>query len=147
MKMTEFRSRQPLNDDDFAAIRRNVMTTIRARSERRLFPIVMRFALAAAVIIAIGIALVPRRTATPATVVTRKPSTVVASAPPEQVVGPVPVEQPITRVPHRPRHHRTPHIELARQNIRVEFRTSDPDIRIIWIASQTPRTTTTGGNS
>jgi hypothetical protein len=147
MKMTEFRSRQPLNDDDFAAIRHNVMTSIAARSERRFFPVVMRFALAAAVVIAIGIALVPRRTATPATVVTGKPSTVVASAPPEQVLAPVPVEQPITRVAHRLRHHRTPHIELVHQNIRVEFRTSDPDVRIIWIASQTPRTTTTGGNS
>ena len=65
MKMTGFRSQQPLNDDDFAAIRRNVMTAIAARGERRLFPIVMRFALAAAVIVAIGIALVPRRAATP----------------------------------------------------------------------------------
>lgn len=161
MKMTEFRSQQPLNDDDFAAIRRNVMTTIAARSERRFLPIVIRFALAAAVVIAIGIALVPKHRSAQVTQqlsnrVTHQPSS--------------PATQPITRQPGnpatrqlsnlatqqlikatrqpapRPRHHRAPQIELAKQNIRVEFRTSDPDVRIIWIASQTPNTTT-GGKS
>lgn len=150
MKMTGFRSQQPLNDDDFAAIRRNVMTAIAARNERRLFPIVMRFAIAAAVIVAIGIALVPRRAATPAAGTPAKRPIVIASAPaaapaPAPIVAPVTTQPPITRVAHRPRQHRAPHIELARQNIRVEFRTSDPDVRIIWIASQTP--TTTGGKS
>ncbi|HEX9460920.1 MAG TPA: hypothetical protein VGA84_17345 [Thermoanaerobaculia bacterium] len=148
MKMTWFRSQQPLNDDDFAAIRRNVMTAIAARNERRLFPIVMRFAIAAAVIVAISIALVPRRAATPAAAAPAKRTVVIASAPapaPAPIVAPVTTQPPITRVAHRPRQHRAPHIELARQNIRVEFRTSDPDVRIIWIASQTP--TTTGGKS
>ena len=149
MKMTGFRSQQPLNDDDFAAIRRNVMTAIAARNERRLFPIVMRFAIAAAVIVAIGIALVPRRAATPAAATTTKHPAVIASAapapPPAPIVAPVTTQPPITRVAHRPRQHRSPHIELARQNIRVEFRTSDPDVRIIWIASQTPPQT--GGKS
>jgi len=150
MKMTGFRSQQPLNDDDFAAIRRNVMTTIAARNERRLFPIaipiVMRVAIAAAVIVAIGIALVPRRAATPAAATPAKRTAVIATTPePAPVVVPVTKHPPITHVAHRPRQHRAPHIELARQNIRVEFRTSDPDVRIIWIASQTP--TPTGGKS
>lgn len=148
MKMSGFRSQQPLNDDDFAAIRRNVMTAIAARNERRLFPIVMRFAIAAAVIVAIGIALVPRRAATPAAATPAKRPVVIASAPapaPAPIVAPVTTQPPITRVAHRPRQHREPHIELARQNIRVEFRTSDPDVRIIWIASQTPPQT--GGKS
>jgi hypothetical protein len=156
MKMTEFRSRQPLNDDDFAAIRRNVMTTIAAKKERRLFPIVMRFALAAAVVVAIGIALVPRRRGT-------QPTQQLSSRATQQPIIHQPVmQQPITRQPGnlatqqltnptrlpilRRHHHRTPHIELAKQNIRVEFRTSDPDVRIIWIANQTPYTTT-GGKS
>ncbi len=148
MKMTGFRSQQPLNDDDFAAIRRNVMTAIAARNERRLFPIVMRFAIAAAVIVAIGIALVPRRAATPAAAAPAKRTVIIASTPapaPAPIVAPVTTQPPITRVAHRPRQHRAPHVELARQNIRVEFRTSDPDVRIIWIASQTPPQT--GGKS
>jgi hypothetical protein len=148
MNMTGFRSQQPLNDDDFAAIRSNVMTEIAARNKRRLFPIVMRFALAAAVIVAIGIALFPRRTPTPAAASHAKRTVVIASAPvpaPVPIVAPVTTQPPIARVAHRPRRQRSPHIELARQNIRVEFRTSDPDVRIIWIASQTPPQT--GGKS
>lgn len=148
MNMTGFRSQQPLNDDDFAAIRRNVMTAVAARNKRRLFPIVMRFALAAAVIVAIGIALVPRRAATPAAATPSKRTVVIASAPvqaPVSVIAPVTTQPPIARVAHRPRRHLSPHIELARQNIRVEFRTLDPDVRIIWIASQTPPQT--GGKS
>jgi len=148
MKMTGFRSQQPLNDDDFAAIRRNVMTAMAARNERRLFPIVMRYAIAAAVIVAIGIALVPRHASKPAAATPPKRSVVIASAPapaPAPIVTPVTSQPPIARVAHRPRQHRAPHIELAHQNIRVEFRTSDPDVRIIWIASQTPPQT--GGKS
>lgn len=163
MKMTEFRSRQALTDDDFAAIRRNVMTTIAARRERRFFPIVMRFALAAAVVIAIGMTLIPRHRGTQATQqlssrATKQPSTLAMQQPITRQLGNLTTQQPINPGPqqlsnlatqqpaHRPRHHRTPQIELAKQNIRVEFRTSDPDVRIIWIASQTPNTTT-GGKS
>ena len=47
MNMNEFRATQPLTEEDFVAIRRNVMTAIAARNQRRLFPIVMRFAIAA----------------------------------------------------------------------------------------------------
>ena len=142
MKMIEFRPRQPLNDDDFKTIRRNVMKNIAARRERQFFPVALRFALAAAAVVAIVIALVPHR---PAPVAITKPAALIATAPMLTVVAPVAVEQPVRHMTHRPRHHRTPHIELAHQNIRVEFRTSDPDIRIIWIASQTPNTT--GGKS
>jgi negative regulator of sigma E activity len=165
MKMTEFRSQQPLNDDDFAAIRRNVMTTIAKRNERRFLPMVMRFALAAAVVIAIGVALVPRHPSNRATQqrsnqATQQPN--LATHPPvipaTHLAGNPATGQPgnqttqqlsnlATQQPApRPRHHRAPPIELAKQNIRVEFRTSDPDVRIIWIASQTPNTTT-GGKS
>jgi len=149
MKMTGFRSQQPLTDDDFKSIRRNVMTTIAARRERRLFPMVMRFALAAAAVVGIVIALIPhRQTAPTATVVTSaQPPVVIPVAPAPVTVAPVAIAQASRPVAHRPRHRRTPpHIELAHQNIRVEFRTSDPDIRIIWIASQTPNTTS-GGKS
>ncbi len=148
MKMTGFRSQQPLSDSDFKSIRRNVMTTIAARRERRFFPIVMRFAIATAVVVAIVIALIPHRQAAPTAMVvkTTPPPVVVPVAPAPVTVAPVAITQVIQPVAHRPRHRRTtPHIELAHQNIRVEFRTSDPDVRIIWIASQTPNTT--GGKS
>ena len=56
MNMNEFRSKQPLSEEDFVAIRRNVMTTIATR--KRFFPIAVRFAFAAAVVIALGVAVV-----------------------------------------------------------------------------------------
>jgi hypothetical protein len=144
MKMTEFRSKQPLSDDDFAAIRANVMNAIAARNERRWIPLLMRLAVAAAVVIAIGITFVSRRPqSTP--VVVKKPAIVLETPhpPPPTEAAAVVTPQPIVRVAHRPKHHPTQHPQY--QNIRMEFRTSDPDVRIIWIASQTP--TTTGGNS
>jgi hypothetical protein len=148
MKMTEFRSRQPLSDDDFAVIRRNVMTTIAARKERRFLPLMMRFALAAAVVIAIGLSFIVRRPAPPAANAIRKPATVI-TATPAPVVASVTIPLPVTTVAHRT-HHRRAHSPsvfavATQQNIRVEFRTSDPDVRIIWIANQTPNTT--GGKS
>jgi hypothetical protein len=146
MNVNEFRSKQPLSEEDFAAIRRNVMTAIAAR--KPFFPIAMRLAFAVAVVIAIGIAFIAKRPARPAietvkqpVVIEKAPVAVAAVAPP-----------PVTRVvAHHPRHRRMTHpraeyASATPQNIRVEFRTSDPDVRIIWIASQTP-STTTGGKS
>jgi hypothetical protein len=145
MNMKKFRSTQPLTEEDFVAIRRNVMTTIAAR--KRFFPIAMRFAFAAAVVIAIGIAFVARRPA-PVTETVRQP--LIVAKPPVVIAAVVP--PPVTRVVahHRPHRRATPpraqYASATPQNIRVEFRTSDPDVRIIWIASQTS-STTTGGKS
>lgn len=146
MNMNEFRSKQPLREEDFAAIRRNVMTAIAAR--KRFLPIAMRFAFAAAVVIAIGVAFVVKRPA-PVAIETVKQPVVIKNAP---IAVATVVTPPATRVvAHHPRHRRAtrPRAQYAsttQQNIRVEFRTSDPDVRIIWIASQTP-STTTGGKS
>jgi antitoxin (DNA-binding transcriptional repressor) of toxin-antitoxin stability system len=146
MNMNEFRSTQPLREEDFAAIRRNVMTAIAAR--KRFFPIAIRFAFAAAVVIAIGVAFLARRPA-PIVIESVKQPLVVAK-PPVAIVTVAP--PPIARiVAHHPRHRQATHsraqyASATPQNIRVEFRTSDPDVRIIWIASQTP-STTTGGKS
>ena len=145
MKMTEFRSQQPLGEDDFASIRRNVITKIAARN--RFFPIAMRFAIAAVVVIAIGVSFLARRPAPPVVQTIKRP--VIETAP---IAVATIAPPPVTRVAaHHRRHRRTihPRAEYAaasQQNIRVEFRTSDPDVRIIWIASQTP-STTTGGKS
>jgi hypothetical protein len=143
MNMNEFRSKQPLSEDDFAAIRRNVMTAIATR--KRFFPFAMRFAFAAVVVIAIGLAFVLRRPT--ASVIATKP---VVTKPPIVVatIAPPPVLRVVAHHLHRRRgpHPRAQYAASPQQNIRVEFRTSDPDVRIIWIASQTP-STTTGGKS
>ncbi len=149
MKMTEYRSQQPLSDDDFASIRRNVISAIAEQKERRFLPMMLQFALAASVVIAVASILFAHRPAPPVSITTRQLSNPATQQPQIQPQ----VQQPqltapvtVVRVTHRPRRHQTaPHIELVQQNIRVEFRTSDPDVRIIWIASQTP--TPTGGKS
>jgi len=147
MKMNEFRSQQPLSEEDFGAIRRNVMTTIAAR--KRFLPIAMRFAIAAIVVIAIGVGFVARRPASPVVITVKKPA--IKKAPIATVIATV-APPPVTPVAvHHPRHHRATHprAEYAaaiQPNMRVEFRTSEPDVRIIWIASQTP-STTSGGKS
>ena len=141
MNMNEFRSKQPLSEEDFVAIRLNVMSEIAAR--KPFFPIAMRFALAAAAVIAIGVAFIVKRPE-PVAIETMKQKAPIAVA---TVTTP-----PATRVvAHHPRHRRATHpraqyASTTQQNIRLEFRTSDPDVRIIWIASQTP-STTTGGKS
>lgn len=150
MNMNEFRSKQPLSEDDFAAIRRNVMTTIAARNQRRFLPIAMRLAFAAAVVIAIGVTFIAKRPAPKAIEIVKQP--VVIEKAPITVATVAPPHVPVTRViAHHPHHRRATHpraeyASTTPQNIRVEFRTSDPDVRIIWIASQTP-STTSGGKS
>jgi len=146
MNMNEFRSRQPLSEEDFAAIRRNVMSSIAAR--KTFFPIARRFAFAAAVVIAIGVVFIVKRPA-PAAIETVKQPVVIEKTPVAIATVAAP---PATRVvAHHQRHRRAMHpraqyASTTQPNIRVEFRTSDPDVRIIWIASQTP-STTTGGKS
>jgi hypothetical protein len=144
MKMTEFRSRQPLSEDDFAAIRRNVVTTIAAR--KRFFPVAMRFAVAMVVMIAIGVAFVVRRPAPPVVIMVKKP--VIVKAPIAiAVIAPPPVTPVAAHRPRRRRaiHPRAEYAAATQPDIRLELRTSDPDVRIIWIASNTP--TSTGGKS
>lgn len=146
MNMNEFRSRQPLSEEDFVAIRRNVMSEIAAR--KSFLPIAMRFALAVAVVIAIGIAVIVKRPA-PVVIETVKQPVLIEKAP--VAVATVATPSVAHVVSHHPRHRRATHpraryASATPQNIRVEFRTSDPDVRIIWIASQTP-STTTGGKS
>jgi hypothetical protein len=167
MKMTEFRSTQPLSDDDLAAIRANVMTTIGAQNKRSGIPLLVRLAVAALLVIAIGISFVARRqTATsmvasnphvarPARVTPAPPQvnttveTACAALPPAAVqsakssIPKAAVVHFATHAIYRPKHRPPQNPEY--QTIRMEIRTPDPDVRIIWIANQTP--TTTGGNS
>ncbi len=170
MKMTEFRSTQPLSDDDLAAVRANVMAKIGAQNQRRGVPLFVRLAIAALLVIAIGISFVARRQS-PNSLVTSNPHVVspiitthVAPAatqvnaavetarvalPPTAIqsakssIPKAAPRQPVARAVYRTKHHPPQHPEY--QTIRMEIRTPDPDVRIIWIANQTP--TTTGGNS
>jgi hypothetical protein len=167
MKMTEFRSTQPLSDDDLSAIRANVMARIGAQNNRRGIPLFVRLAIAALLVIAVGISFVARRQ-TPSSLVASNPhivrprrgtpaaphvnttiETARAALPPNAVQStkssmPKPAtSQPVVRAVYRPKHRPPQHPEY--QTIRMEIRTPDPDVRIIWIANQTP--TTTGGNS
>jgi hypothetical protein len=158
MKMTEFRSTHPLSDDELASIRASVLSTIAARKARRWMPIVVRFAIAAAVIVVIGIAVRQGRGmrdegsraitvhASPvATPLANKPAvieTVRVAIPPAASIS---TPRPIAHAVYRPEHRPLPHPEY--QTIRMEIRTADPDVRIIWIANQKNATTTTGGNS
>jgi hypothetical protein len=164
MKMTEFRSTQPLTDDDLAAIRANVMARVSAQSQRRGIPLFVRFAIAALLVIAIGISFVVRRE-TPASIATINRHVAIHTTPMAPVTAtieaarvaapPNPVQsaksslpkaiasQPVARAIYRPKHR--PLVNPEYQTIRMEIRTPDPDVRIIWIANQTP--TTTGGKS
>jgi hypothetical protein len=163
MKMTEFRSTQPLSDDDLAAIRANVMTKIGAQNNRRGIPLFARLAIAALLVIAVGISVIVRRQTMPSIVASNPhvaktpapsqlnktietarvalPTTPVQSA--KSSIPKAPAKQPVARAIYRPK--RRPPQNPEYQTIRMEIRTPDPDVRIIWIANQTP--TTTGGNS
>jgi len=163
MKMTEFRSKQPLTEDDLTAIRANVMVKIGAQNQRRGLPLFVRLAVGALLVIAIGISFVARRS-TPTSLASNKPHVVTPVKTPhvnttiETARAALPsnavqsakssmpkstAPQPAARAVYRPKYHPLHHPEY--QTIRMEIRTPDPDVRIIWIANQTP--TTTGGNS
>ncbi len=157
MKMTEFRSTHPLTDDDLAAIRGNVMAKVSAQNNRRGIPLFARLAIAALLVIAVGISFVVRRPVPPS-IVARTPAALQVNKPIETAraaqqsitvqsakssIPKAPAKQPVARAIYRPKHRPPQNPEY--QTIRMEIRTSDPDVRIIWIANQTP--TTTGGNS
>jgi cell division protein FtsN len=163
MKMTEFRSTHPLTDEDLAAIRANVMTKVSAQNNRRGIPLFVRLAIAALLVIAVGISFIVRQQTAPSIAasnpqVVRPPvapqvNTTIATARAAMPSIPVqaakssipraPAKQPVARAIYRPKHRPPQNPEY--QTIRMEIRTPDPDVRIIWIANQTP--TTTGGNS
>lgn len=172
MKMTEFRSTHPLSDDDLAAIRANVMAKISTQSRFRGIPLFVRLAIAALLVIAIGISFIARRQS-PNSLVTSKPHVVTpvitphvapAASPVNAAVEtaraalpPSPVQsakssipkaaphQPVARAIYRSKPKHRPLQNPEYQTIRMEIRTPDPDVRIIWIANQTP--STTGGKS
>jgi hypothetical protein len=161
--MTEFRSTQPLSDDELSAIRANVMVKVGSQNQRHGIPLFVRLAIATLLVIAIGVSFIARRQTPPSQVANNPhvvtpvmtpqvtttietaraalPSTAIQSA--KSSIPKAAPRPPIARAIYRPKHRVPQNPEY--QTIRMEIRTPDPDVRIIWIANQTP--TTTGGNS
>jgi hypothetical protein len=131
--MNDFRGPLPLNDRDFAEVRRNVLAKIEKR------PPVIGWMLAAAAAIALVFILVPREhVRTPShRLQARKavqPPPVVA--PPQ--LAPVQIAEPVKKPKHKPE----PQPQLVAdkgappsdEEIRMNIQTADPNVRIIWIA-------------
>lgn len=144
----EFRADHPLTDDDFASIRRAVVNEIHS-PERRPASTFLKPAIATAVVVVLVVAAlvlshpwpaapIASRTSPPVAVRHATPPVVVKAPPPEAEVAAVP-ETP-TR-PARPHHtHRSQAAPAAlvatveQEPITIQLQTSNPDIRIIWIA-------------
>jgi cytoskeletal protein RodZ len=149
----------PLTDRDFANVRKSVMAAIETRQARRVWTIrAMRLAFAV-LVLAAGAWWMIRPTAVPAIAPPNSIAPQTAQAPnnttppplqqletPQQPAAPSLVA---TRDQHhnrttwtasRRQHHQTPVHEIATltEPLRLELRTDDPDIRIIWITNPTP---------
>ncbi|MDE3032332.1 MAG: zf-HC2 domain-containing protein [Acidobacteriota bacterium] len=131
----------PFDAADHAALREAVMAQVRsAPSPRRLSRLVPRAALLAAGAAALLIAvLIPLRRRLPA------PLPQVASAPSLPPAHPLPPppsrSAPNSSIPlQMTRNHplRMARVEPPPGPTRIEFQTSDPSIRIIWLAQATP---------
>jgi hypothetical protein len=126
--MSDFRGPLPLDDRDFAEVRRNVLGRIEKRSP--LIPVT----LAAAAVIALVILLIPRQPpASPRAVVRPRPAPVVV------VVKTPPAPAPV-KVAERPKPKRKPQ-QIASagapppdSEITMNIETADPNVRIIWIS-------------
>jgi len=133
--MRDFRGPVPLTDADYAAVRRNVLANREPRRPR--FSVAFR--LAFATIVVTFAALITPRPETPvpmsverATLITETP------APTTNHQPPITTASQNTQPPARSTQHAAPGplIPLTPSPVRIEIQTSDPDIRIIWIANQ-----------
>ena len=163
LPLHQFRAEPPLSDADFAEIRRSVMARV-GRGRRRVgWRPLVAFAVAGAAAVAVLIvgvsggrhapATPPERIAAngqpgppvvsgpaPEPVPTARATTVPSSAPLEVAAAPRPER------PRRPRRRSAPpptsDTALAAlapaAAVRIEFQTSDPNVRIIWIAQPPP---------
>lgn len=132
--MKDFRGPVPLTDADYAAVRRNVLAAMKPKPR---FSLAFRLAFAA-ILVTFAVLLTPRPEA-PQIPMTIERAKLVAATPP-----PVTIHQPpITKVPmtqHAAPSTQHPVSPVPQPPVRIEILTSDPDVRIIWIANQTVTT-------
>lgn len=138
--MRDFRGPVPLTDADYAAVRRNVLAKLETQRARPRFSAAFRLAFAT-IVVTFAALITPRPSAPiPMTVIRAEIETVMTPTP---VTKP---QSPIT-IPHSTRHtarstRPRPVVppRAPAPPIRLEILTSDPDVRIIWIANQTVST-------
>jgi len=129
--MKDFRGPLPLGDRDFVEIRKNVVSKI---GRRRVVPLVFQLAAAAAAVVVLAFLLIPRPTVPNKIPIIPKATSAVAPPKEPAVVAEVPVEK------HAPKPHRkTEQIASVGgppqdSQIYLDIQTSDPNVRIIWIA-------------
>lgn len=157
LRFRDFRADQPLGDDSFASIRRAVLNETRT-PQLRFVRIWLRPAIAAVLLISfLSFALFlmhPRvgvptaeQPKTPAAAAGPTTAPTVTSAPGPSARSTVPDLAPAPAVPPAQvqsvarvaRHHKRPAPEsrvatAAHEPVVIQLQTSDPDIRIIWIA-------------
>ena len=126
--MKDFRGPLPLEDRDFAEVRRNVL----AKSGRRpVAPFAFRLASVAAAVAILVFLLMPRPTVPTRIPQARSPvlhkETVVAEA---QPVKPKPTPKPR----HKPQLVASTGAPPPDSEITMNIETADPNVRIIWIA-------------
>ena len=124
--MKDYRAAQPLSDDDFAEIRRAVLTKVGPK--RAGAPAATQAASAFAALVVVLFLAWPRRVEVVEPIVTTTPVHIAAAVERRPEAA-----KPAGRRPalHGKRRH---HVEV-RVAMRVELQTADPDIRIIWITN------------
>jgi hypothetical protein len=129
--MKDFRGPLPLDDRDFAGVRRNVM----AKIERR--PAVWRYALAAAAMIALAIVFWPRTTPPPRV---ERPRAAAATVKKPEVVALAPAVQVAEKPKPKPKRRKPERIVASAgapppdSEVTMNIQTADPNVRIIWIS-------------
>jgi len=127
----KWRDEVPLSEADYAAIRRNVMASVRVPVARR--PPIWQFAFAAAAMIAIAFLTIRapvKDTRQPPITAPRQARTVVVHTEPQSPRAPAMV---VARKQH---HHRARprKSEMQTAAMRIDIQTADPNVRIIWFA-------------
>jgi len=125
--MNDFRGPLPLDERDFAEVRRNVLGKI----ERPVRPFVFRFAFATAAVALLVFLLIPRPVAPPPLPAMRHVTPLTAIS-----VAESPAPRP-TAPPPKPKPH--PRLVASKgapppdSEITMNIETADPNVRIIWI--------------
>jgi hypothetical protein len=150
LDLSALRTEVPLRDADYAAIRARVRAEIARREERRWWPLFVRFAFAAVMIVVLAMLVVPRKEETKVApqVVKHVPAPVTTAYAPAPLPAAPDSSSEFLGVPRRerslphktrgtrgtPRNPEEPkQIAQSPEPMRIELQTADPDVRIIWI--------------